>query len=210
MHSYDSHIASVILRGWKKILAFALLTAMAGVGLSFLFPLQYSSSMRMLIIQKELSQTDPYTAMKATESISNNLSQIIYTTSFYDKVMSSDFNIDKSVFSTKESKKRKQWQNMIQTSVVQDSGMLNVVVYDTDPAQAMQISQAIAFVLTTEGWKYIDGGDLDIQLVDAPLVSSYPVRPNIPVNAFMGFMLGLIAGTGYVLLDNRRHHVFGA
>jgi capsular polysaccharide biosynthesis protein len=210
MHSYDSHTLYVISRGWKKILAFALVTAFAGAGLSLLFPLQYSSSMRMLIIQKQLSASDPYTAIKASERISDNLAQIIYTTSFYDKVMGSNFNIDKTYMKTEESKKRKQWQDMIQTRVIRDSGMLVVTVYHTDKAQAEQLSRAIAFVLTTEGWKYIGGGDLDIQLVDAPLISKYPVKPNIPANALMGLMLGIIAGTGYVLIESRRHSAFGA
>lgn len=210
MHSYESHSLYVLSRGWKKILAFALLVALAGAGLSFLFQLQYSSSMRMLVIQKQLSATDPYTAIKSSERISDNLAQIVYTTSFFDKVMNAKFNIDKSVFKPEESKKRKQWRDMIETRVVRDSGMLAVTVYHKDPQQAEQISRAIAFVLTTEGYQYIGAGELEIKLVDAPLVSRYPVKPNIPANATLGFMLGVIIGTGSVLLDSRKHSVFGS
>jgi capsular polysaccharide biosynthesis protein len=209
MHSMESHYLYALARGWKQVLAFALVTAVAGMGISFLFPLQYSSSMRMLIIQKQLSAADPYTAIKASERISDNLAQIVYTTSFFDKVMGAKFNIDRSVFKTEESKKRKQWRDMIETRVIRGSGMLVVTVYHTDPKQAEQISRAVAFVLTTEGWQYIGGGDLDVKLVDEPLVSRYPVRPNVPANAFMGLILGIIAGTGYVLLNARRHSIFG-
>lgn len=210
MHSYETHYLYVISRGWKKILAFALLVSLAGAGLSFLFPLQYSSSMRMLVIQKQLSATDPYTAIKSSERISDNLAQIIYTTSFFDKVMNANFNIDKSIFKPEESKKRRQWREMIETRVVRDSGMLSVTVYHKDPLQAEQVSRAIAFVLALDGSQYIGGGDLEIKLVDAPLLSRYPVKPNIPANAILGFMLGLIIGTGSVLLDSRKHTVFGS
>src|SRR5688572_7481856 len=209
MHSMESHYLYSLARGWKQVLAFALVTAVAGMGISFLFPLQYSSSMRMLIIQKQLSAADPYTAIKASERISDNLAQIVYTTSFFDKVMGAKFNIDQSVFKSEESKKRKQWREMIETRVIRGSGMLVVTVYHTDPKQAEQISRAVAFVLTTEGWQYVGGGDLDVKLVDEPLISRYPVRPNVPANAFMGFILGIIAGTGYVLLGARRHSIFG-
>jgi capsular polysaccharide biosynthesis protein len=209
MHSLESHYLYALARGWKQVLLFALITAIAGAGLSFLFPLQYSSTMRMLIIQKQLSDTDPYTAIKASERISDNLGQIIYTTSFFNKVMGAKFNIDQTVFKQDESKKRKQWHDMIATRVVQNSGMLVVTVYHVDPKQAEQISRAVAFVLTTDGWQYIGGGDLDVKLVDDPLVSSYPVRPNIPANAFMGLILGIIAGTGYVLSNARKHSLFG-
>lgn len=200
----DSHYFEALADGWKRIVLFALVTAVFGAGLSFLFPLQYSSSMRLLIIQKQLSQTDPYTAIKASERISDNLAQIVYTTSFYDKVMGSKFNIDQSVFKTDETKKRKQWRDMIETRVIRGSGMLVVTVYHTDPAQATQIARAIAFVLTTEGWQYVGGGDLQVKLVDEPLQSRWPVKPNVPANAFMGFVLGIIAGSGYVLATARK------
>jgi len=186
------------------IFLFGIVAAVFGAGLSFLFPLRYSSTMRLLIIQKQLSQADPYTAIKASESIADNLGQIIYTTSFFDKVMAAKFNIDQTIFSSDEIKKRKQWREMIGTQVVRGSGMLVVSVYHVDKAQAEQIARAIAFVLTTDGWQYVGGGDLQVKLVDQPLDSRFPVKPNIPANAFMGFVLGLIAGSGYVLAAERR------
>lgn len=200
-------------RGWKTILLFGLVTAVFGAGLSFLFslflfPLEYSSSMRLLIIQRQLSQSDPYTAIKATETISDNLSQIIYTTSFFDKVVNTNFNIDRTVFSTDPAKRRKQWNRMIETQVVRGSGILVITVYHKNADQATQLARAIAFVLTTEGWKYVGGGDLDVQLVDEPLQSKWPVRPNFPANAFMGFVLGVMAGSAYVLYADSKRTIF--
>ncbi len=206
----ESHYMQALADGWKRILLFAVVTAIFGVGLSFLFPLRYSSTMRLLIIQKQLSAADPYTAIKATESISDNLSQIIFTTSFFDKVMAAKFNVDQSIFPSDETKKRKLWREMIGATVIRGSGMLAVTVYHKDPAQATQIARAVAFVLTTEGWQYVGGGDLQVKLVDDPLESRWPVKPNIPQNAFAGFVLGIIAGSGYVLMTARKRHVFGA
>jgi capsular polysaccharide biosynthesis protein len=205
----ESHYAYVITRNWKKVVLFGLAAAIVGAGLSFLFPLQYSSTLRLLIIQKQLSQADPYTAIKASERIADNLGQIVYTTSFFDKVLEAGFNVDKSVFKTDDTKRRRQWRTMIDTQVIRGSGMLAVTVYHQDPEQASQIARAIAFVLTTEGWEYVGGGDLQVKLVDEPLNSRYPVKPNVPANAFMGFVLGIMAGTGYVLSVARRHGIFG-
>ncbi|KPJ85814.1 hypothetical protein AMJ57_01750 [Parcubacteria bacterium SG8_24] len=201
--------SETLIKGWRKILLFALVAAVFSAGLSFLFPLQYSSSMRLLIIQQQLSQADPYTAIKASERIADNLAQIVYTTSFFDKVMNAKYNIDQTIFKQDEEKKRRQWRKMISTQVLRGSGMLVVTVYHVDPDQAEQIARAISFVLTTEGWQYVGGGDLQVKLVDEPLQSRWPVRPNIPANAFMGFVVGVIAGTGYVLVTARRRSVFG-
>ena len=209
MHSQDSHHLHALVNRWKTILLFAAVAGIFGAALSFLFPLQYSSTMRLLLIQQQLSTVDPYTAIKASERIADNLGQIVYTTSFFDKVMNAKFNIDQSYFETDESKRRKQWSDMIDTQVIRGTGMLVVIVYHPDKDQATQIARAIAFVLTTEGWQYVGGGDLQVKLVDEPLESRFPVRPNIPANAFMGFILGTIVGTGYVLSTVRRHSVFG-
>ncbi|MEK9152298.1 MAG: hypothetical protein AAB692_02935 [Patescibacteria group bacterium] len=205
----DSHYANAILVGWKRILLFGIITGLFGTGLSFLFPLEYSSSMRLLIIQKQLNQADPYTAIRASERIADNLGQIIYTTSFFDKVMNAKFNVDKTVFSSDALKRRNQWNRMITTQVIRDSGLLAVSVYHADKEQATQIARAIAFVLTTEGWQYVGGGDLQVILVDEPLQSRFPVRPNVPANALMGFVLGSIAGVGYVLVTEQKRNLFG-
>ena len=195
----ETSYSRLLQRGWKKIALFAVLAAIFATVVSFAFPLRHSSSMRLLILQKQLSAVDPYTAIKASERISDNLAQILYTTSFYDKVMAAQFNIDESVFGQDERKRRALWRETIATQVVRGSGMLDVTVYHVEPEQAEQLSQAIAFVLTTEGYKYVGGGDLEVRQVDSPLVSRWPVKPNIPANALAGLVLGFIAGSGYVL-----------
>lgn len=200
----ETSYLSIMKQGWKRIALFALASAVFATAISFAFPLKYSSSMRLLILQKQLSASDPYTAIKASERIADNLAQIIYTTSFYDKVMDAKFNVDESYFGKDEVKKRRRWRDAISTQVVRGSGMLDVTVYHTDPNQAEQVSQAIAFVLTTEGSEYFGGGDLEVRLVDAPLVSDWPVRPNIPANALAGLVLGGIAGAGYLITVHQR------
>jgi len=135
--------SETLIKGWRKILLFALVAAVFSAGLSFLFPLQYSSSMRLLIIQQQLSQADPYTAIKASERIADNLAQIVYTTSFFDKVMNAKYNIDQTIFKQDEEKKRRQWRKMISTQVLRGSGMLVVTVYHVDPDQAEQIARAL-------------------------------------------------------------------
>ncbi|MBN1585460.1 hypothetical protein JW899_03780 [Candidatus Uhrbacteria bacterium] len=199
---------SILFSGWRKIILFGLIAALVGAGLSFVFPLKYGVTMRLLIIQKQLAAADPYTAMKASERIADNLGQVIYTTSFYDKVIGAHYNTDTSFFSEDEIRRRREWGKMVETQVMRGSGMLVTTVYHEDPEQAEQFARAIAFVLTTEGWEYIGGGDLQIRLVDEPLSSRWPVKPNIPGNALTGFVLGALVGCGYVWSSRRRDSLF--
>ncbi|MEK7530174.1 MAG: hypothetical protein AAB570_04620, partial [Patescibacteria group bacterium] len=79
------------------------------------------------------------------------------------------------------------------------TGLLTVSVFHDDPKQARQIAEAISFVLTQRGWQYTSGKDISVRQVDAPLVTKYPVRPNIPANAFVGLILGALVGGVFVV-----------
>jgi len=187
----------------RAIVRVALLGAILAVAFSFLLPREYSSTVRLLVIPRSVGGVDPFTAIKSAERISDNLAQIIETTSFFDRVTRAGFFIDQSVFSGDEQKKRRQWNRMVDTTVSRGSGILTVKVYHSDRDQATQIVQAISYVLTTSGWEYI-GGDLLIRLLDAPLASRFPARPNFVGNAVSGFMVGAVLGAGIVLVRKRK------
>ncbi len=183
---------------WRLIFIIALSTVILSLLLSLLFPLQYSSTVRLLIIQKSGLNLDPYTALKSAERVGDNLSQVIYTSAFFNQVLNSRFSIDKNYFKDDEIKRRKQWRKMIYSQVLRGTGMLEVVVYHEDKSQATQIANAIAYVLTTEGNNYT-GGSSEIKLVDSALESRYPVKPNFIANGITGLVVGLVLGSAYVL-----------
>ncbi|MFH1252951.1 MAG: Wzz/FepE/Etk N-terminal domain-containing protein [Candidatus Uhrbacteria bacterium] len=202
---------SLLSRGWKIILAFAFLGLVIALVVSFLQPLRYSSTVRLLILQDNAASLDAYTASRSTERLAENLSTIVYTTSFFDQVMNAGFDIDQTVFPDREDKKRKMWGKTVSASVSRGNGLLTITVYHTDPAQAEQISRAVAYVLTQQAWSYISGGSVSVREVDAPLNSRWIAQPNIPANGFSGLVLGGLAGVGYVLLQaerlRRRHQL---
>ncbi len=185
----------------NRIIFITVVTFILSLALSFLQPLKYSCSTRLLIINKSGLEQDIYSAIRGAERVSENLAQIVYTTSFFERVITSGFDIDQSIFSDDEIKKRKQWNRMIKTRVYRETGMLEIIVYHKNPDQSIQFSRAIADVLTTQGWRYLGGENIEVLEVDKPLVSRYPVKPNIPLNGFMGIVVGLLIGIGYVLLS---------
>ncbi len=195
----EPNYGKIISRGWKRILAFGIIGLVLAAGLSFFQPLQYSSSIRLLIIQPSTLGYDPYTAIRAAERIGDNLAQVVYTTDFFNRVISSKFNIDQSYFPENDAKRRKQWSRMVAVQVERGTGLLDITVFHTDRDQATQIARAIAFVMTTEGANYVGGTALQIRLVDDPLISRFPVKPNILGNGFTGFMLGALFGVLYVI-----------
>lgn len=201
---------SPLLNGWLTIVLAGVIGAAVAILLSLLRPLEYSSTTRILITQ-ELGAVDAYTASRSAERIADDLASVVYTSTFFDKVMSSGYAIDSDYFSQDEIKRRTQWQDAVSASVSRSSGLLSVTAYHTEVDQAEELATAVAYVLTTEGWTYTSGGNITVQVVDAPLNSRYPVRPNLLVNGFSGLVLGLLGGAGYLLIGAermRRRHQF--
>lgn len=182
------------------------MVAVLATALSFVRPLEYSSTVRLLIVPRQTLGLDPYVAIRTAERISENLASIIYTTSFFEKVLAEDADIDRNYFNVREYKKRRQWQRMIETQVSRGGGLLMIRVYHPNRDQAGKLITAVGNVLRSEGWTYVGGGDLPISIVDAPLTSRWPSRPNIPMNALAGFALGIIALAVYSAYDASRRH----
>lgn len=193
----------ILLKQKYKIIAiivgvFTLLSLL----LSLIRPLEYSASNKLIVIQPTNINIDAYSAIKSVERISEKLADIVYTTSFYDKVMSSNYNIDKTYFKSNEKKKRKQWQKMVSTQVVRGSGMIKLQVYHTDKSQAYEILGAITHVFNKNGWEYLGSMNITIFEIDKPLISNWPIRPNFILNGLFGLLFGLIFGIGYVLVGS--------
>lgn len=197
-------VAQLLERHWKTIAVSGLIAAVLAAGLSFLRPLEHSSTMRLLIIQRAGQALDPFTAIRSAERIADNLSQVIYTSVFFDKVMLAGFDIDKDYFKKDEVRRREQWASMVATRITHETGFLQVIVYHEDKDQASEIARAIGFVLTTEGNQFVGGRDLDIRLVDTPLQSRFPVRPNILLNAFLGAVVGVVLSSVYLVAGEAR------
>jgi capsular polysaccharide biosynthesis protein len=199
-----------ILHAWPLILVIAATGLFLGVVLSFLRPLEYSSTTR-LIIRQNLGAVDVYTAARSAERVADDLSIGIYTDEVYDAVLEHSAAIDESYFGEERRKIRDNWEDAISTAVSRGTGYLTIKVYHTDVAQAELVASTIATVLTEQGTDFTSGTNIEIRVVDQPLNSKWPVRPNILVNAFSGLVLGLLAGVGYVLIESermRRRHTF--
>lgn len=193
---------SYIVKKWNMILLFAILSATLALVGSFVRPLEYSSSVRLLIVQKNIGVSDAYTVLKSAESIGDNLSQVVYTSSFLDKVLDSKYLVNKNFFPRKEYDRRKKWSRMLETQGSRGTGFLRLTVFHPDAREANKIARAMSSILIEEGWQYV-GTAMEMKLVDKPLESRFPARPNIFANIFFGFFFGGCAGMLYVLGKQR-------
>ncbi|MFA6427659.1 MAG: hypothetical protein WCW16_04445 [Candidatus Magasanikbacteria bacterium] len=189
-----------LLRRWKLLFVFGLIVGILSAGATFLFPLSYRADAQVLIISQSRYGVDPYTVVRSAERVGENIAQVMRTNDFYQKVKEqTSYVIDWNYFEKlNEREKRKLWGKTIVPSVVYGTGVLQVSAYHPNPDQANQLAGAAISALASKGWEYV-GGDVAIKVVNDPVVSKWPVRPNVALNAVLGFVVGVLL-TGLVVV----------
>lgn len=164
-----------------------------------LMPLEYRADAQVLIISQSRYGVDPYTAAKSAERVGENLAQVIKTNDFYQKVVAQSSGLDLIKFNKlNERERRDLWQKTVSANVVYGTGVLNIGAFNQNPEQAKQWASAAAGALASRGWEYV-GGDVIIKVVNEPLVTKFPVRPNLMLYGLFGFVIGGLFTMFFVL-----------
>lgn len=187
----------LIVRSWRQLTLLTVMGIVFALAFSLVQPLQYSSSVKLLITQTNPTGLDPYTAIKSTERIAQNLSEIIYTSAFFDTVTANE-DVDASYFPLDEIRKRKKWEQTISTSIAPGTGIMTISAYHPDRNQATAIVVATAKELSIQAPNFF-GFTVRVQVIDAPLPSRFFARPNFTTNAVFGAVTGLLLGLAWVL-----------
>ncbi len=196
-----TNILYVYMRGWRLLLVCTLLGLVAALGVSALMPWRYSSTVRLLITQTNVTGIDPYTAVKSTERIGQNLGELAYSSSFFNAIMNQG-TVDRGYFSTDEIDKRKEWSQALDISVVPNTGIMQVVAYHKDRAQAQALAVAVAQEMATQAPNYF-GYSVRVQPIDDPLPSRFVAKPDFIQNGALGLVLGFVLGSAWILARMR-------
>lgn len=176
---------------------FTLAGLLAALLASVLQPMKFSSSVRLLITQTNATGVDPYTAIKSTERIGQNLAEIVYTSSFYNAIAQQE-GFDASYFPTDEIDKRREWKKTITIGVVAGTGIMEVTAYHKDRTQANLLAVAVAKELAQQAPNYF-GYAVRLQIIDDPLPSRFFAKPDFVRNGSLGAIFGFLLGSFWIL-----------
>ncbi|MDD5071555.1 MAG: Wzz/FepE/Etk N-terminal domain-containing protein [Patescibacteria group bacterium] len=191
---------NLIRKRKQTILFVAFLFLLISLAISFISPLEYRASAKLLITQNN-NLGDAYSLSRSNQFLSNVLAEVVYSSSFLEQALSAGFNIDRTIFSADQNKNMKKWRQLVLAKSVSDTGMLVINTYHEDKYQASQINQAVAYILQTKNNLYHGLGDkVSVKVIDRTSVSKWPVKPNFILNAVLGIFFGLIAGFCFVYL----------
>jgi len=194
----DLKYSEMLSRDWRKTLIVGLGVLLLVLIFTVIQPFLYSATTSVLVIQKS-GYVDVFSKHKGEEATANSMANLIGTSAFYEEMIKSGFDIDLSYFPSDEQKKREKWLDSFETEVPQGLSKLTVSVYHPNPNQAMQISQAVIMTLITKQQSYFQDANIELKMIDAPLVSKYPVKPDLALNLILGMLLGVVVGIGYTV-----------
>lgn len=187
----------IFVKSWRQLVIITLAGLILALAFSFIQPFKYSSTVRLLITQTNPTGLDPYTAVKSTERIAQNLSELIYTSAFFDAV-TKDASIDQTVFPKDEIQKRQYWRDTIETAVAPGTGVMSITAFHQNRDQAMALALRTSKEIEVEAPNYF-GFSVKAQMIDSPLPSRFFAKPNFIKNAFFGTACGMLLGLAWVL-----------
>lgn len=168
---------------------------------TFIQPLKYRATSELLVVQNYSQTADAYTVARSNYFLSNILAQVVYSDSFFNEVLESGYNINAAAFSSNSNKRKKQWQKLIKTKTINDTGIIAIYAYHQDKDQAFLLNQAVAETLKNKHQEYHGLGDkVTIKIIDKTYATDWPVKPNILLNILFGALIGLAAGAGFAYL----------
>lgn len=189
-----------IRKNWSNLFIIVFVVILITAIFTFSQPLKYESSTKLLIVQEYNAEVDPYAASRSTQYLSNLLAQVIQSTSFFEEVMATGFNIEDD-FGSNPGKRIKNWNKTVKANAISDSGIIIVNVYHEDVNQADQIAQAVSYVMKAKNSLYHGWGNrVSVRTIERPINSQWPVKPNILFNFVFSIAFGLIVGAGFIYL----------
>jgi len=194
----------LIVKKRKKVLFFAVLLFLAAAAIiTFRSPLEYRAGARLLIVQNYGANTplDPYVVAQANKYLSGVLTQVVSSNAFYEQTIGSGFNFDKEFFSGDLGSQLAKWRQAIEAFAADDSGIIEIRTYHPDKNQAEQLAQAVVYTLKEKHALYHSSGEkVSLKVIDQPLVSNYPVRPDLFLTFGSSLLLGFAFGLFYIYI----------
>jgi capsular polysaccharide biosynthesis protein len=180
------------------VISVTLIFVIVGLIITLLQPLKYSSKSRLLILQPNTS-ADAYTVARSNEYVGGLISQVIYSGSFLDSLKASDAVFDRNYFNDTYKENVKKWGKTVFARSSGDTGVIDIEIYHTNPEEAKRISLAVNQLIISGQSPYKFNPDqTKISVIDEPVVSTFPVKPNIPVNFAISLVFGFLAACSYI------------
>ncbi len=166
---------------------------------TFIQPLKYRVESRVLLVQTNTAGNDLYAIARTNEYLGSIMSRVIPSNTFFNQAINSGYKIDKDYFEGDTRRKMKKWEKTVVARSLNESGIIEVSVFHTSKYQGEQIARAVNYVLREKHDLYHGlGENVVIKIIDQPISSKFPVKPNILLNFPLALTLSIIVSLIYI------------
>ena len=186
-------MGAVLKKSWLIVLTAVLCAVLTLVGTFFFIAPKYESSAMFYVNNSSLSVGD------ATFSIdSGDISAAKSLVDSYIVILQTRESLNDVIDYAGVDRDYEELKKMITAASVNSTEIFEVVVTSTDPYEAENIANAIAYILPKRISTIIDG--TSAKVVDAAVVPVKPSSPSYTLNTLIGFVIGFILASGIVVL----------
>ena len=169
------------------------------LGISLLITPKYKATSKLIVVFNQ-DNTDAYTASKNSSYITGILSEVVYSNSFINSVLTNNYNLKDNLGQTNEAR-QKTWKKMIKISTLDAQGIIIVDSYNNDKYQAYQFAESVSAIMINNHGQYDGFGDkVTIKQIDNSNLSDnwYPMQ--LIKNTLLGLLAGLFLGITFIVI----------
>lgn len=165
---------------------------------------KYKANSKILIIQKQTAGQD--TNNISTHYLARVLKEVVYSDSFFEKIIQSPHNVEEADFSVNLRERRKEWEKIVQTLITRDLGVIEINILYPNKEKAEQINRAVTDVLLTDHKFYHGSGqNIELKILNYPMVNEKPIISSLWFGLFLGALIGFLISIGWVLIKEAKY-----
>ena len=186
-------LRAVMDRAWLVAIVAVLCAVLTFLGTFFFITPEYESSAMFYVNNSNLSLGDASVSISSGDlTTSRNL------VDSYIVILNTRETLVDVIDYASVSRSYKEVKNMLSAEAVNETEIFKVTVTSTDPQEAEQIANAIAYILPKRIGTIIDG--TSAKVVDAAIVPTKPSSPSYMKNTIVGFLVGFVLSVGAIAL----------
>lgn len=198
-----SHIVKVIWRNVWVVAIVSLIVAVIGFSVAaFAIAPTYSSSIMLYVNNSSFSVGDLGFSISSSELTAAQTLAKTYTVLLMNRT-----TLERIIDETGIDYTWEEVYDMIESSPVNETEVMQVTVTCEDPYEAERIANGIAKILPQRIAEIIEGSSMEV--VDSAIVNTEKVAPSITVFTVVGFIIGAILAVAVLiisaLMDNTVH-----
>lgn len=152
---------------------------------------RFKATTDFLIVQDQMGTQDFYSLSRSAEYLGGVLSEAVYSGVFIDEIEKTG-KIEEGFFPGSERERLKKWNRIVRIERSPQLGIMKIEVFDNDYQNAVNLSEAIAEIMTKKNYLFRGKVNLDVRILSGPVLERNPGNREVAMAVLGGFILGVI------------------